>query len=261
MHDFLESRLIPTLEWCDKHSYGRTFQLSNCHGYFNATHIKESCKFIVEIELNDIKQLQLIVSNIRRILDLDADMETIEQSLQQVLPTTNLISGLRLPGTWSVFEAGIRAILGQQITIGVARKLVTTLTQELGEDVTVANQQKKYFPTPAAIAKCHFNFFKMPESRKQTLRNLAKFYLNNLPESDLSGHRNANTPDQWLNLKGIGPWTVNYAKMRGNSDPNIYLESDLGVKNSVKQNQLLFVPEHASPWQSYLTLQLWNQTK
>mgnify|MGYP000128951978 FL=1 len=59
-------------------------------------------------------------------------------------------------------------------------------------------------------------------------------------------------------LKGIGPWTIDYAKMRGLSDPNIWLGGDLGVKKALNQQSITLIPEDASPWQSYLTFQVWN---
>ncbi len=38
-----------------------------------------------------------------------------------------------------------------------------------------------------------------------------------------------------LALPGIGPWTVDYLRMRGLSDPDIFLVSDLGVKKKLWQ--------------------------
>jgi len=65
--------------------------------------------------------------------------------------------------------------------------------------------------------------------------------------------------DQWLGLKGIGPWTVDYAKMRGQSNPDIFLAGDLGVKKALANLAPNVMSQQASPWQSYLTFQLWSQ--
>ena len=93
--------------------------------------------------------------------------------------------GIRLPGIWNMFEAGIRAILGQQISVVAARNLVEKLVHELGEPIG----EHKLFPTPKAIAESDLAFFKMPLSRKQTLQNLANHYL---------ACENADYPEQWL---------------------------------------------------------------
>ena len=90
----------------------------------------------------------------------------------------------------------------------------------------------------------------MPESRKQTITRFAQFAQNQPVE--------AQNPDNWLALKGIGPWTANYAKMRGLSDPDIFLATDLGVIKALKAHAD-FDSEKAAPWRSYLTFQLWDK--
>lgn len=256
MQQFLAARFISQLEWCDENNYGRSFDWHGSTGTFNAEHIEHEHKFIVIVDVTELGRLQAIVNNIRRILDLDADMQTIEQNLQQNFPKFIIKSGLRLPGTWTLFEAGIRAILGQQISITAARNLVSQLVDELGESIA----DKKLFPTPCAITSSDLSFLKIPTSRKQTLQNLARHYLTSKLDKN-NYEQKYDDPDQWLHLKGIGPWTINYAKMRGQSHPDIYLAGDLGVKNAVKELSQPINFDLASPWGSYFTLQLWSQLK
>jgi len=247
MQGILSARAIPNLEWCDEQSYGRTFNWHGCIGDFTAIHKSEKNMFEVKIALSDVKYLKAIVNNIRRILDVDVDMQAVEQDLKQCLSDDfPLKSGIRIPGIWAMFEAGIRAILGQQISVVAARNLVATLVESLGEK----HGDKRLFPTPESIASSEIEFLKIPGSRKQTLRNLAQYYVSN---------ESPNDPEQWLKLKGIGPWTVDYAKLRGLSEPDIFLGSDLGVKKAIGNAEFEFTSEQASPWRSYLTFQLWSQ--
>ncbi|MCF2856411.1 helix-turn-helix domain-containing protein [Pseudoalteromonas sp. SMS1] len=261
MQQFLSARLIEGLEWITPNSYGRTITWQGIAGQFTATHLEEQHCFEVEIQLDELKVLKPVVNNIRRILDLDADLVQIEQDLTRTLPThIQLTQGLRLPGVWALFEAGIRAILGQQVSVQAARNLVCQLVSTLGE----AAPNGRYFPTPEAIARNELSFLKMPDSRRQTLIRFAQYFCDaKAPE----------TPDDWLAIKGIGPWTVAYAKMRGQSDPDIFLGSDLGVMKALKahiappetssatssQSAHTLLPDLASPWRSYLTFQLWSQ--
>ena len=62
--------------------------------------------------------------------------------------------------------------------------------------------------------------------------------------------------DQVLSIKGVGPWTVDYLKMRGERNPDVYLEGDLIVRKTAEKYPLS--PSSAAPWRSYLTLQLWQ---
>jgi len=246
MQRYLKNRVIEQLEWCDERSYGRTFNWFGCIGNFTALHFADKNLFEVNIELDNIKYLKAIVYNIRRILDLDVDMQSVEQDLQQCFTNDNTLkTGIRLPGIWDMFEAGIRAILGQQISVTAARNLVSKLVTSLGKP----SGTHFLFPTPESVATSELSFLKIPESRKQTLRNLAQHYINS---------ESPNDPEQWLKLKGIGPWTVQYAQLRGLSEPDIFLSGDLGVNKAMVNLKADFKPEQASPWGSYLTFQLWS---
>ncbi len=86
----------------------------------------------------------------------------------------------------------------------------------------------------------------MPQARRDTLKQLAATVIAE-PQS---------TPDDWLKLKGIGPWTVAYSKMRGLADPDIWLGGDLGVQKALKRHGDI-TPEQLAPWRSYATFQLW----
>lgn len=247
MQHFFMARFIPHIEWVERQSYGRTFEWLGCVGHFTAQHIDDKNRFDITLVLDDVTHLKSIVHNIRRILDLDVDIAAVEKSLQQHYDTLfPLKSGIRLPGAWSMFEAGIRAILGQQISIVAARNLVNQLVENLGQPVG----DKQLFPSPQSIAQSDLACLKIPLSRKQTLRNLAQHYID---------HDNPNDSQPWLALKGIGPWTVGYARLRGLSDPDVFLGGDLGVKKTIEKSAHPFNPDLASPWRSYLTLQLWNQ--
>ena len=246
MRQFLANRAISNLEWYTPKSYGRTFEWFGVTGFFLAEHEDERNRFMVSIQLDDVRYLKSIINNIRRVLDLDVDILSVEKDLQCSLPKTQLKTGLRLPGIWNVFEAGVRAILGQQVTVVAAHHLVSYLVNELGEEIA----DKRVFPQPQAIIDSDLNGLKVPNSRKKTLWNLAQHYID---------HPHPNEPDEWLSLKGIGPWTINYAKLRGLSDPNIFLGGDLGVKKSMEALGYEVNPELASPWKSYLTMHLWSR--
>ncbi len=246
LHSFLSKRLIEPMEWITPTSYGRTFKLKGAVGYFNAHFKAQNNHFKVEIVINNTEHLQKVINNIRRVLDVDADISPIESHLKNSINGAFTLSeGLRLPGIWSSFEAGIRAVLGQQVSVGAAHTLVTKLVAERGDK----HADKVYFPQPEDLATCDFEFFKMPQSRKNALKNLSKYCADN-PDNRVL--------DNWLDIKGIGPWTVNYAKLRGQSNPDILLAGDLGVKKALI-NAKQFNPELSASFRSYLTFQLWQQ--
>ncbi len=246
VNKFFAMRAVDGMEWSDALSYGRTFQWLGSDGQFTASHNEKDHCFDVSIDISDMSNLKPVVNNIRRILDLDVDIQIVQHDLTTHIEEPNFLrEGMRLPGVWDTFEAGVRAILGQQVSVTAAVNLLTNLIAQLGTE----KNGNRFFPTPENIDKSDLSFLKMPTSRKKTLKNLAHYYLTTeTPEN----------PEEWIKLKGIGPWTVSYAKLRGLSDPDVYMGGDLGVKKVESRLGNHFNPESVSPWRSYLTLQLWG---
>lgn len=243
VRDFLAIRAVKGMEQVTENSYSRTFSFNQAKGYFHATFCAEEPVFNIELTLDKVSQLKGVVENIRRILDLDADSQLIRQQLKRAgVREDHIINGLRLPGIWDPFEAGCRAILGQQVSVKAAVNLVNQLVQQLGK-----KQENMFlFPDAQAVAEDELTFLKMPNSRRQALRAFAS-YLAQQPTSDLQ---------TWLSIKGVGPWTVAYAQLRGQSNSDIWLDTDLVIKKACQQFQL--EPAAAAPWRSYLTFQLWS---
>ena len=243
MQSFLALRAIQGVEYVADNFYSRTFNIGTDKGWFRVSAIQDKNYLQVEISLANIEKLMTVLSNIERIFDLNADTKSIQtQLLRCGVPADKMVTGLRIPGVWDTFEAGCRAILGQQISVKAAINLLSLLTKELGE----TEGDKCYFPSAKAITNSDLAFLKIPNSRKQTLLLFAQHIVSC---SDPS-------VDDWLNIKGIGPWTVAYAKMRGQSSPDIWLNTDLIIKKQLAKIKI--DPELARPWRSYLTFQLWS---
>lgn len=240
---FYRMRAIDGVERVTETSYQRSVLLHGREVEFSVTLCEEKSCLLVEVAIDDFSLLRTVVMGIRRMFDLDADTDVIEAHLNSVAPGLVRETGIRIPGVWSIWEAGVRAILGQQVSvkaaIGQLNLLVATLA--VGAD-------KPLFPTPEKVALADLSFLKMPQSRKDSLQRFAVYMVENEQQD----------PSEWLALKGIGPWTVSYAQLRGLSQPDRLLEKDLVVKKALTQFPTL-TQESASPWGSYATFHLWNQ--
>ena len=272
MLDFWQLRTLDGVDWVLQQRYGRSFRFAGHTGWFEVYPAGDS-SLTLELHWPGEQGLFALVRQIRRLLDLDANMLQIENQLQQhPLFANNLQSGLRIPGLWDSWEAGVRAVLGQQVSVAGARTQLNRLVQALGEPLaptTDAPQPAhcpsaiRLFPTPKAVLHSDLSMIKVPQARRDTLHALAEFCLS-APDAE---------PEQWLPLKGIGPWTVSYARLRGLSDSDIWLGGDLGVKKALtklavstssatqpssNQGEVFAAsPESLAPWRSYATLQLW----
>jgi AraC family transcriptional regulator, regulatory protein of adaptative response / DNA-3-methyladenine glycosylase II len=151
--------------------------------------------------------------------------------------------GLRAPGVPSRFEAGVRAILGQQVSVASARTTAGRLVAEHGERVDL-HGLTRLFPSPAALAAA---VLPGPRSRAAALRALA-----GAPDAgDLTA------------LPGIGPWTAAYVALR-TGDPDAFLPTDLVVRKGAARAGLPDDPRglgaHAErwrPWRAVAAMHLW----
>lgn len=270
---FYRRRMIEGLEDVGEDYYQRTVNVNGSKGWFKATLAKENC-LDIEFELDDMSQLRSLIANIRRMFDLDVDISKVEAFFTTIDPNLVAKSGIRIPGVWSAWEAGVRAILGQQVSVTAAIGQLNLLVRELSGSHQAsalhhssdlqepANSQecsdlqqntdaseKAYFPTPKQIADADVSFLRMPGSRKETLKRFAEYMVDNESEH----------PSKWIDLKGIGPWTIQYALLRGLSEPNHLLVGDLVVKKFIEHRPAINA-ESVSPWGSYATFHCWNQS-
>ncbi|UPR32396.1 DNA-3-methyladenine glycosylase 2 family protein [Vibrio crassostreae] len=240
---FYRRRMVEGLEDVGEDYYKRTVNVNGSKGWFKATLAKEN-RLDIEFELDDISQLRSLIANIRRMFDLDVDIAKVEAFFTTIDPNLVAKSGIRIPGVWSAWEAGVRAILGQQVSVTAAIGQLNLLVKELSDENEKAN-----FPTPKQIVEADVSFLRMPGSRKETLKRFAEYMVDNEAEH----------PSKWIELKGIGPWTIQYALLRGLSEPNHLLVGDLVVKKFIEHRPAINT-ESVSPWGSYATFHCWNQS-
>jgi AraC family transcriptional regulator, regulatory protein of adaptative response / DNA-3-methyladenine glycosylase II len=245
MLDFWQTRTLDGIDWVRGTTYGRTFTFQQQAGWFEVTPRTDS-SLTLSLHWPGEHGLFALVQQIRRILDLDANMLQIERQLiAHPLFHSGIIAGLRIPGLWCSWEAGVRAILGQQVSVAGARTQLNRLVLALG--ISIAGD-RTLFPTAQAVLHSDLQMIKVPQARRDTLKALASFVIEQ-PQAD---------PQQWLSIKGIGPWTINYAKLRGLSDSDIWLGGDLGVQKALARcDSETYEHNTLAPWRSYATFQLW----
>ncbi len=252
MQQFLKQREISSFESVKENSYERTFLYQspddlaeNISGIFKASHKPIAKAFDIQIEISNIRYLMPVLNNIKRILDINTNTQVVENHLKSDPKLSPLLQkGLRLPATWDTYEAGIKAILGQQVSVKAAYTHTAHLIEHLGAEY---NKQYKTFPTPEVVVNADVSFLKMPNARKETLKYFSQWYIQN----------NGQNLETILDIKGIGPWTLEYIKLRSGIDTDAFPEKDLGIIKAMKTHQITDTQQW-KPWRSYATLQLWN---
>ena len=249
---FLGARSVTGVESGDAERYERTLRLP--HGRGSVTLRAGTSTVHAALRLADLRDLAPAVARIRRLLDLDADPIAVDTALAAdpaLAPLVQAEPGVRLPRAVDGFEAAVRAIVGQQVSVAGARTV-------LGRLVTDG-----LFPSPADVLALPDDAFAMPTRRRGTIRTLAEAVLGGLtldPGADRTATREA-----LLALPGIGPWTADYVALRALGDPDVFLPTDLGTLRAATRLGLPNSPraiaayaERFSPWRSYAQIRLWR---
>jgi len=277
MLSFFRLRQISNIEKVSETEYCRSFIIENCHGWFkvsqpiDCSNYKTKNALQLTVSMNDFSYLNQVITRVRKMFDLDADMLLIHQHLKSHPVLKAVIEqypGLRLPGCWNIFEFSIRAILGQQISVKAATTLAQRIAEKYGGNVDKSqspySEMNKHFPTPAQLKQVDYADIGLTQSRIATLQRWVDFYL--ATPDVFSTSASIETLEKTLTqLKGIGPWTVNYLAMRGLSDPDAFPSADLGIIKALTVNNerpenksILATAQQWRPWRAYAAINLWQ---
>ena len=257
--DFLAARAIPGVEAVEAGAYTCALRLP--HGTGCATLTPRDGFVEAELHLADLRDLAPAVARCRRLFDLDADPVAVDETLRAdpvLAPLVEAEPGVRVPRAVDGFEIAVRAVVGQQVSVAGARRVLAKL---VADDLI---QGTGPFPDAATVAELPDGAFAMPAARRDTIRALARAVADGAIVLDEGADR-AGTEAALLDIPGIGAWTAGYVAMRALGDPDVFLPTDLAVRRAADRLGLPTVPaaldDHARrwrPWRSYAVLRLWR---
>ena len=261
----LAASAVPGCEEVIDGGYRRTLRLPFGSGIVTLTPQRDHVR--CALILADVRDLSAAIGRCRRLLDLDADPESVvealsaDEALRAVVATA---PGQRIPGTVDPEELAVRAVLGQQVSLAAARTHTGRLVEAYGTPLAdPAGSLTHLFPAVGQLADIDPVHLAVPRARRTSLRTmvaaLAGGDLRLDPGVDWREARR-----QLLALPGVGPWTAEIIAMRGLGDPDAFPVRDLGVLHAAAQSGLpARAPELAArserwrPWRSYVTQHLW----
>ncbi len=259
---FLRPRAIPGVETVAPESYRRTISLDGFVGQLEARPVKDPPGLELSVQFPDPRALFQILERARRLFDLGADPAEIGRHLGRdplLATAVRRRPGLRVPGTWDGFELAVRAVLGQQVTVGGATTMAGRLAQEFGEE----SPYGIVFPVPETLAEADLRRIGLTETRARTLRELAKSTLRGEISFEVAGSLDSFV-ERFVAIPGIGPWTAQYVAMRALGEPDAFPANDLGllravagIEGSATAKTLEQRAESWRPWRAYAAMHLW----
>jgi AraC family transcriptional regulator of adaptative response / DNA-3-methyladenine glycosylase II len=267
---FLGDRAVPGIEAWDGETYHRSLRLNHGNAVIALSagpSAPGASAVMCTLHLDNVADAQAAVQRCRRLLDLDADPNTVETHFSEdaiLAPLVRKRPGLRSPGHPDGVELLTRAVLGQQVSVKGARTLAARLVAAAGEALAapVAGVTDA-FPSAEAIASCDPTDFAMPAARGRALIHACEQLASGQLVIDVGSDREE-LSRQLESMPGIGPWTAGYVALRALGDPDVFLSTDIGVRNALRAIGVDATPAAAArlseswrPWRSYALHHLW----
>ena len=173
-------------------------------------------------------------------------------------------AGLRLPGAIDGFEAALRVVLGQQVTVKAARTLTQRLVERYGEPVATPHAGvQRLFPdaeTMAAADAADIGRLGIVRQRVGAIQALARA----VADGTIELHRGAPLEPTLAALRalpGIGEWSAQLIAMRALAWPDAWPAADIGLYQALGTRDPKRTTELAEawrPWRAYAVMRLWH---
>ena len=271
--DFLAFHVVPGLESAGPGWYARTLDLPHAPGTVVVDLRDEpgdpagpgTAQVAATFRLGDLRDLPAAVERVRRLLDADADPVPVAEHLggdEVLAPLVAARPGLRVPGQCDGDETAVRTVIGQQVSVTGARTVTARVVAAHGREVeTGVPGLTHLFPRAEVLAAVDPETLPMPRARGRALVGLRSAVASGDVRLDHAADRDE-VRAAMVALRGIGPWTADYVAMRSLGHPDVFLPTDIGVRNALRglgrdPEEILALTQRWRPWRSSALLHLW----
>jgi AraC family transcriptional regulator of adaptative response / DNA-3-methyladenine glycosylase II len=265
--EYFRFRCIDGVEEVVEDRYRRTIGIDGGSAILEVHHDGSNCR--LEVSINGCKEHGRLADwkgRIRRMFDLDADVEAIGRHLSLDPFLALLVKqrpGLRIPGGWEPFEIAARTVFGQHVSIAAARLLNGRLVQRCGA-MSGFERLNRLFPTPAKVLGADLSAMGMPGARIATLCRIAQAVIDD--PSLLAPHGDfQETLTKLRAIGGVGDWTAQYIALRACRQSDAFPASDVGLLRGaslgeevrIKPKGLIARAEAWRPYRAYAAQHIW----
>jgi AraC family transcriptional regulator of adaptative response / DNA-3-methyladenine glycosylase II len=262
---YFAARAIPGVEGVDGETYRRTIVVRGNAGVLELSPGGED-HLLLRAHLPHWEELVHVVQRARRIGSLDFDLSEPAVQLAgdpTIGPLLDARPGLRPPGTWDPFETGVRAIIGQQVTLAGANTIAGRLVARLGTRVPGLEPLglSHTFPSAAVLARGDLDGLGLTPARARAIRLFARAVVEDAVVLDGSVGLDR-LVSSITALDGLGPWTANYLALRL-GEPDACPTSDLALRRALPRRAprtaaaLGDLAERWRPWRALAATHLW----
>jgi AraC family transcriptional regulator, regulatory protein of adaptative response / DNA-3-methyladenine glycosylase II len=225
--------------------------------------VRAGCELGARVNSNELREM------VAGLVDCDAPVGEIAAHLSRDKALGSLVQrhpGIRIPGTVSPFELAVRAILGQQVSVGTARTLAGRVAATWGTALDAEDAGLSHsFPGPGELRSASLEEVGTSPLRAGAVRALAAAVEDGRIRLRRGTGDLRETEAALLGIKGIGPWTAAYIMVRAMGDRDAIPTADLGLRQALAPRarvltarELAMRAEPWRPWRAYAAAHLWN---
>ena len=235
---FLAARALAGVELVTERAYARTVRLGQAEGWIRVSRAPRGDALVLEFTHSLTPALPTLLGRVRALFDLDARPDLIREAAGgRPAPRGGgrANPGPRVPGAFHGFELGLRAILGQQVTVGAGTTLAARVVEALGEPIaTPIPELVRLSPSPERVVRAGAEAIArlgIVASRARSLVALAEAERSGAARPRRRGAPRSGGGDARLaELPGVGPWTAHYIAMRALRWPDAFPKEDIAVR-------------------------------
>lgn len=260
---FLARRTVAGVERVDGERYLRSASIAQGRkrviGWLSVAHDARRHQLAVTLspQLDAVKPA--IEARLAHVFDIGCDPNEVARALGALARNP----GLRVPGTFDGFEAAVRAILGQQVTVRAAHTIAGRFAAAFGKPVDGPDGVTVAFPTARDIAR--LDPVRVAElgvvmQRARAIVAMAQALSDGSLVLDPSAQADASI-EALQGIPGIGPWTAQYIAMRALRCADAFPHTDYGVRKALGDctaTAALRQAERWRPWRAYAVMHLWK---
>lgn len=265
---FLEPWTAPGVEQIVEDRYYRTACFGQTAGEVCVTYEPTQSALVVRVSSALGPHLLDVVSGVRRLFDVDAQMGSIVAHLAEDPVLERCIDqtpGLRVPGAFDHFETAVGMLLNQHIRPDEASELMDRIVDKHGKRIETSQPSLTHlFPSPYALSSAKLEVVGVPKRRSRSIQALAKavhegmLRLDGTPSLDdaIEGLRS---------IADLSATTAQYIAMRVYREPDAFPSSNPWLRKALSHNgtpvsaqELESHSERWRPWRAYAAMYLWD---
>ena len=253
---YLAARAIGGVESVEGGVYRRTIRVDGHPGVLELAAGGDD-HLLLTAHLPRFEGLIHVVQRARDLANLDHPVDEANAALG---PLASARPGLRPVGAWDPFEVGVRAIVGQQVSVAGATTMIGRLVARLGSPVAGLDALglSTVFPTPDELRDADLTGLGLTSTRQDAIRTFAGAVADGELVLDRSLPLDQFVADVAA-LPGLGPWTAQYLALRL-GEPDAFPAGDLGLRRGsgvATSAELGVLAEAWRPHRATAAVQLW----